>query len=399
MKSISLLCLLMGAVVNAQDTTSAPESFIQLNRKLLELKTIRYTMETLISNPSDNYFSKQERQIYAELVPGEPSGVQRIIFSNNEYSRIYNGAEIFNLDHVKKRYDIQRVKATARDLQSSSGMYNSILYLRSALPAIIADPAIPKSMSDTLIDNQSYRLLYFSLKGKTIGFPSPFQVYDDNSIEQYYRIIVNRQTGLPFRVVHSNSASKDYYTQTSFSQYEMKPVPPKSTEWFYSSYTSYQLADEKSGKQLIKPGTMMPSWKLPLYHPSGKKDSLGTKELKGALTVVEFWIKNCGHCMAAFEGMKELKKAYTGKNVNIISINLYDPLEEIAFFYNREKPAYPMLYNGEKLAEELGVFAYPVTIVMNATGEVVYTTEGFNAKKVEEFIKSYLTRLETGNNL
>ena len=101
---------------------------------------------------------------------------------------------------------------------------------------------------------------------------------------------------------------------------------------------------------------------------------------------MEFWIKNCGYCMQAFPEIRELQKKY-GDKIEILSINAYDKKEEIDFFYKREKPAYKMLYNGEKLAESLGIYAYPATLIIDGSGKVIYASSGFDKAAVEKIIK------------
>ena len=102
---------------------------------------------------------------------------------------------------------------------------------------------------------------------------------------------------------------------------------------------------------------------------------------------MEFWIKNCGYCMQAFPEIRELQKKY-GDKIEILSINAYDKKEEIDFFYKREKPAYKMLYSGEKLAESLGIYSYPTTLILDGSGKVIYSSAGFDKVAIEQIIKT-----------
>lgn len=86
--------------------------------------------------------------------------------------------------------------------------------------------------------------------------------------------------------------------------------------------------------------------------------------------------------MAAFPEMKGLQEKY-GKNVDILAVNAYDDRKEIDFFYKREKPGYKMLYNGEKLANDLGIYAYPAFVILNESGKVIYSHSGFEKEQIE----------------
>jgi thiol-disulfide isomerase/thioredoxin len=109
-------------------------------------------------------------------------------------------------------------------------------------------------------------------------------------------------------------------------------------------------------------------------------------DFKGKMVMMEFWIKNCGYCMLAFPEIKELEAKY-GKQIEILSINAYEKKEEIDFFYKREKPAYKMLYDGEKLAESLGIYAYPATLILDRNGKIIYSSSGFDKEDIEKIIK------------
>jgi len=107
--------------------------------------------------------------------------------------------------------------------------------------------------------------------------------------------------------------------------------------------------------------------------------------LKGKIIVMEFWIKNCGYCIAAFNSLKELQTKY-GDEIEILSINAYDKNEDIAFFYTRENPVYKMLYNGNSVAKKLGINSYPTVLIIDTHGPVLYSSTGFNKEKIEAII-------------
>jgi thiol-disulfide isomerase/thioredoxin len=177
-------------------------------------------------------------------------------------------------------------------------------------------------------------------------------------------------------IIDRNSILKDqYYTKTIFTNITTKPSAPVATSWFISGHNGYTLKENPRRKPMIAVGSRLPAWSLALMS-ARDGDSLHSASLGGKKTIMEFWIKNCGYCMAAFPEIKELQEKY-GKEINVVSINAYEERKEVAFFYDREKPAYKMLYGGEKLANQLGIYGYPAVIVLDENGVVVYAGSGF----------------------
>lgn len=192
-------------------------------------------------------------------------------------------------------------------------------------------------------------------------------------------------------IFDGNSISKDqYYTKTVFTDIKINPKIPSENSWYSSSYTGYAPQKKETRNPLVKPGSPLLNWSLPVYSLNASH-TLQSAKLKGKPVLLEFWIKNCGYCMLAFPKMKELQKKY-GKRVEILSINAYEKKEEVGFFYKREQPAYTMLYNGEKLANSLGIYAYPVVVLTDKNGKITYVSEGMDEKQVEKEILKLLSR-------
>jgi thiol-disulfide isomerase/thioredoxin len=300
--------------------------------------------------------------------------------------QIYNGTEYFLLDQTDKTVELE--KRTAKQLGSLSLLYNSITTLRIVLPLLLEDTTIPKSLKDTLIDSKSYHLVEFALHKKSMEFPSGFNNFDSEVIK-YYKLVIDKTTALPLMIFDGNSISKDqYYTKTVFTNINVNPKSPVENTWYSSTYAGYELKKKATQKNMIPVGSFIQNWALPKYDPK-KSDSLKSTDLNGKIVLMEFWIKNCGYCMLAFPEIKELQEKY-GKQLEIISINAYEKKAEIDFFYKREKPAYQMLYNGEKFANSLGIYAYPASIILDKNGKVIYTSRGFDREKIEQLLKEIL---------
>ena len=385
--SLTFLILLCTALLaSAEDVTTAESVISKTSETLNNLKSISYSSYREINNFKDNYFAKNSGNSYFEYDATVDGKVAKFQLRNKKSLEIYNGTEYFFLDSTDKTVELE--KRTAKQMGSISLLYNSITTIRIVLPLLLKDQSIPKSLKDTVIEGKTYDLVQFALNKRSMEFPSGFISFDSEVIK-YYKLIIDKTTALPFMVFDGNSISKDqYYTKTIFTNINVNPKSPAEDSWYYSSYKGYEQKKEGIRNPMIEVGSILQNWSLPKYDPK-KSDILKSTDLNGKIVLIEFWIKNCGYCMLAFPEIKELQEKY-GKKIEIISINAYEKKSEIDFFYNREKPKYQMLYNGEKFANSLGIYAYPASIILDKSGKVIYTSRGFDKEGVEKFLKGIL---------
>lgn len=380
------LGLLFMNAVNAQRTFDTVFVLKKTSETLNNLKRISYTSYREISNFNDNYFVQNSGVSYFEYHPDKDGNISRFQLRSADAFQVYNGTEYFLLNDKDSTIDFR--KATTDKLANLALLYNSITTLRIALPLILTDDSIPRSIQDTLIDNKAYHLVKFELKKRALDFPKGLISFE-SEVTRLYKLIVDKVTYLPYIVFDGNSIDKDrYYTKTVFTNINTNPMEPAENSWFFSTYNGYRPVEKTTQKPMIPVGRILPDWKLPEIR-NLTTDTLTFADFKGKTTLIEFWIKNCGYCMAAFPEIKALQEKY-GKQIEILSINSYEAKDDVAFFYNRENPAYKMLYDGEALANEVGIYGYPATILIDQTGKVIYISLGFNKEKIETAIKKAL---------
>ncbi|WP_199136735.1 TlpA disulfide reductase family protein [Pedobacter sp. ASV12] len=374
--------------VSAPKPQTAEAVLSQTHETLNKLKSISYHSYREINNFKDDYFAKNSGDSYFEYNNAVDGKTARFQLSSPGALQVYNGTEYFYLDQQNKTIDLE--KKTVKQLNGLSLLYNSITAIRLVLPQLLQDTSIPKSLADTVVDGKSYDLVKFELHKKSMEFPNGFSSFD-SEVTKYYKLIIDKKTFLPYMIFDGNSISKDqYYTKTVFTDIKINPKIPSENSWYSSSYTGYAPQKKETRNPLVKPGSPLLNWSLPVYSLNASH-TLQSAKLKGKPVLLEFWIKNCGYCMLAFPKMKELQKKY-GKRVEILSINAYEKKEEVGFFYKREQPAYTMLYDGEKLANSLGIYAYPVVVLTDKNGKITYVSEGMDEKQVEKEILKLLSR-------
>ncbi|MGN6294321.1 MAG: TlpA family protein disulfide reductase [Chitinophagaceae bacterium] len=385
MRYLLLVSALLLSMLNAVEgnTQDASKIFSQVAEALNKLSFLQYDSYREINNYKDNYFAKNSGTSYFDFASQAKGGTLRFQLRSPKSLQVYNGTEFFQLNESDKTYDFG--KRDLRSLENTSLLYNSIATLRISLPLIARDAGIPKSVKDTSIEGKSYYLLKAALYKKSLAFTDGFSDLDAE-VTRYYDLVVDKKNLLPYIIIDHNSIMKDqYHTKTIFTKIETRPVNPSQASWFFSSYTGYSPRQGLKKRSLVEVGASLPSWTLPVYK-GDMTDSIDHSALKGKKVLMEFWIKNCGYCMEAFPEMKALQEKY-GKEVDILSVNAYDDRKEIAFFYERDKPGYRMLYNGEKLANDLGIYAFPVVVILDETGKVIYSRESFKKEQIEEILR------------
>jgi len=315
--------------------------------------------------------------------------LSRFRMEADNYITIYNGTEEIFLDKKEKTYTI-KVQPKQQSFTFHSFFYNSIQTVRSVIRQWVQSDSLPMFERDTVIGNRSYKLVQLEMHEHPMEYVSNYEKMErmPDSVTVYYAIIIDPKTGLPYQILHTNNINKAL-GKTVFTEINTRPKAPETNSWYYTTYENEYTPKKKEKKEpVIAAAAVMPEWSLPEYN--GKDDpTFKSSELKGKLVMIDFWIKNCGHCMESFPELQRLQKTYGGAAFQLVSINAWDKKEQIGFFYKREKPRYKMLYNGEALAKAWGVEGYPTVVLVDKTGKVIYSGN-FIYEKVEALIKANL---------
>jgi thiol-disulfide isomerase/thioredoxin len=104
----------------------------------------------------------------------------------------------------------------------------------------------------------------------------------------------------------------------------------------------------------------------------GSKHS--TSELKGKVTLVNFWATSCTTCMKEMPELVETHKKYAPKGYETLSVAMkYDPPAYVANYAStRQLPFKVAIDNTGEIAKQFGdVQLTPTTFVVNKKGEIV----------------------------
>lgn len=354
----------------ANNNDNANTVLLAVSKRLDALKQISYTYKREINNYNDNYFDHTSALCFIDFNLVNASNMFQFQFKSGHYQQIFNGMEYFELDAADKTLTVTE-KTTAKTFSSLSHFYNSIPTLKNMLSTMAADDSVSKVLKDTLMNGKAYKLIELSMHNKAIDYLTGYRYFKIN-ITLYYKIIIDTKTGLPYQVIESNSVDQQKYnTKTTFLNVNTSPKLPEQNSWYYSTYKNDYHAKAKAGAVApISVGAEMVAWTLPVIQQAR---SISRDDFKGKIVMMDFWIKNCGYCMASFPYLKALQEKYGRDNFQLLAVNAYDEKKDVEFFYRREKPGYLMVYKGAELAKKIGVQSYPEIVIIGKTGKVIYS--------------------------
>jgi thiol-disulfide isomerase/thioredoxin len=112
---------------------------------------------------------------------------------------------------------------------------------------------------------------------------------------------------------------------------------------------------------------------------------------RGSLLVVNFWASWCGPCRAEQPSLNRLARAYRGRGVRFIGINVRESRGAAQSYVEEFKTPYPSLYDQAALnAARLQAFALPSTFILDRDEVVAYRLTG---KTTVEILSARLDRL------
>lgn len=357
----------------------------KLATKLAHAKNIRYHQLRELNYASENYHNKSAWSLFLDFESTDTVAGFKFQVDDSNYKSIFNGTEVFDLDKKQKSLKINEQPAHGA-FNSNSAFYNSVLTLKNSLPLIIADKTKMRTVSDTLFNQIScYVVTLYLGKNRIQNLGNGFDAMTTKS-NFIYKIIIDKKADLPIAVLQMNDLDDDFI-RTEFSEIALDDIAPPELSWYYSTYAGeYKRLVEKDGVKMIQSGEDAPVWSLPQYDT---KETTRLEKLKGKVILLDFWIKNCGPCIKSIPDLNALQQKFNNKNFELIGINAYDSQEEIKWFCDRHQPKYRILMQGKLVAEKYGVNAFPIVVLIDKTGKVLYAG-GFEQNAIEKMIEKSL---------
>jgi thiol-disulfide isomerase/thioredoxin len=387
----NFLCQIPMQAQPKEGMISAEGIIKQVLATLEQYPAISYTYTRETKYHADNYENKWSAFFYMEKY--EPSIIgMRFQAKRADLNTIFNGKQILNLDLKKLTIDSSSV--TAKNIKgSSSYLYNSYAMLMQCLPIVLKDSGFNKSIADTIIKSKQYWKLSFEKANSYFGLYSGLETFEKKiELRRPYELIIDKTSFLPKLFISKYIRGNDGrdFVKMVYENVQTNPKPPAKQSWEYSFYTkNYAPYIPEIRKEEVKTGTVFTGFTLNEYLPNSNQ-KVSFSKYKGKLILLEFWFKSCGPCMEAMPQYNNLQSSFPQDSFQLITINVEDKKEDIAFFYKKYLPNYPMLYNGANMFKELGFNGCPTALLISKEGLILKKYQGFNALKLKKDIADAL---------
>jgi len=342
---------------------------------------LSYDYQLDINYISENYKSLYAGKIYVDFTEHQNPLGFRFQFARANSEVIYNGAEIFEIDLPKQEIELHK-QAKIQQLSSYTFFNISPITWKYALPEILNNDSIKKSL-DLGKSTASYYSVQIHMGQKVLGNLGNIQpITAKRNI--IYTVLIDKESFLPQSILSTNDVTKDDYTKTSFT-YHIAKAPPENS-WYYSNYANYKPKEDKPIKKLALNETA-PSWELPNVKNT---EIIKSANLLGKVTLLEFWIKNCGYCIAAVPKLNALQQKYESKGLQVVGINAGDTVNDIQFFIDKNSPNYMSVWDKDsKVSDAYGIIGYPTVILLNKQGKLVFQGSP-QSEKLEKLLQELL---------
>lgn len=374
------LIALSGLSKTPNTAADASEVLGKVLNKLTGLKTLSYTYKRVIDYPGEGYHDETAVNSYLDFEPSAQLIGLRYQFSNNDLLAVYNGSESFHCDKKEKTISVDN-SPKAESFKYSSYLFNSYLTLKNALPVIISDNNIPKLLYDTIVANKRFFVANIILKNKTLNSLGEY-VPTTQELKFSYKLIIDKASFMPVEVIQNTLNTRDL-TKTQFTSIDLNPAAKTEASWYASSYDSYSPEKTKENIALIKTGAPAPESSLTFFTDQ-KPTTISA--FKGKVVLLEFWIKDCGHCIEDAPLLNALYNKYKGKNFKLLAVNSHDTKNMIDFFVKKHTIKYDVLTGNKEIEKNYGVSGFPAMVLIDKNGTVVYSAYGFDEKKLKEMI-------------
>ncbi|MBU2525397.1 MAG: TlpA family protein disulfide reductase [Bacteroidetes bacterium] len=185
---------------------------------------------------------------------------------------------------------------------------------------------------------------------------------------------------LPFRIVTVIPGS-GFESELNFSKIEVNPV-----------FSTSEFELDSTWKRLSK-GQKIPDFEIPYAENQDKKFS--SKDLKGKVTLIDFWATWCKPCLEEFPAIKESYAAYSDRGFEVISISLEKDRQRLMAYLDKNPfPWDYTLYSAGELKSQLAIdfqiVALPRQLLIDEKGTIIAMDLDLREGRLNNVLKDLL---------
>jgi thiol-disulfide isomerase/thioredoxin len=163
----------------------------------------------------------------------------------------------------------------------------------------------------------------------------------------------------------------------------ISPLKVALITFLFAAYATFsvllknELRKEKSPLEQLPLGRTMPDFTL--LDTNGKEYTLSKIAPKNKVILIDFWATWCVPCRMEMPELEGLNKADAKKGLLILAIDEDREPGKLDAYLKQKPVGFPVLLDPDgKLAESLGIRAFPTTILVSARDTITAVFEGLD---------------------
>lgn len=375
---LSIIFLLLFSSSYGQITSN--EIMQRADKVLQGHQTISYELNNKVKFFSKSDTLKNIAKCHLQYIPNDKTKFYHHIeeiegYNQYRYKQIYKGDTLINL-----RPNDSSVLIIATKEKEAYTFYN-----KQAIPSFIRSNFKGRGYFSKLIENKNVKNLSLTETEKSyvIKFTINENKKDDND-DYNYDYTFDKETFLPINLTETTTfEGMSQYQSITISNIKFNPtIQPKlfDIESNIPSTTKRIVYNPKT--YFKKNVTLKKNEKAPVIKHNTIQDvEFDLSEYKGKTVILDFWYIGCYACIFSMAEMEQLSQKYDTSKVVLIGVNVADSVNKIQPFLERRNITYNHIYNGQSVAQNYQVSAYPTLIIIDKNGNIYERHEGWMVSK------------------
>lgn len=140
---------------------------------------------------------------------------------------------------------------------------------------------------------------------------------------------------------------------------------------------------EPNTEGLLSVGDILPDFML----SDAEGETKTFEDVKGQLTIIDFWGTWCGPCLLAMPDLQRLFEKYQGAGLNIVGISVHDKPGKAENYIEKKGYNYQFLVQGDGYARQLKLDTYPTIYIVDENRVVLHAEKGRRTTAKADFEK------------
>jgi thiol-disulfide isomerase/thioredoxin len=205
--------------------------------------------------------------------------------------------------------------------------------------------------------------------------------------DQNYRLLIDPSTHFIRQVqvdrrqeVQKRGVDDVKLANVTFDYLTTKTDAPSADLFAWAPPRDATVAKEESPEDATAAATALEGKPAPAFKLTALDGSaVSSADLKGHVTVLDFWATWCGPCVASLPLIDQLHTDMADKGVNVYAVNSAEPKEDVEKFIASKKLTLPVLLDSDgATGNKYMANAIPETVVIGKDGVVKKVFIGFS---------------------